>query len=324
MRLRRASVRAATALLPCLAAVLLSGECRADDLFLLRDENPLTRGFYLPLPSDSRADAGASFSATMLVTNTLNVENDPHETLLVDGESDALNLTYENSLSSSWRYRLTLPIIHDSGGFLDPAINSWHRWFGFANGFRGDFANNKLNYSYAGQGSIDLHRAQTNIGDLAGEVGWYAADDAHRTLSLWGGLEAPTGSVSGLTSDGAWDGALWAHGAWRWSRWQFAAELGVTQPFGDELFAGSGHRTSAFGRMALTRSLGSAWSLRAQLDGQTAHLEDSDSRFLGRSLQLSIGMVRRLKGRWHLDFGFVEDAAVNTAPDITFFLGIRN
>jgi hypothetical protein len=316
--------RAATLLLTGFAASIVATQSRADEFFPLRDENPLTRGFYLPLPSDSRADAGASFSATLLVANTLNVENDPHETLLVDGESDALNLTYENSLASAWRYRLTLPIIHDSGGFLDPAINAWHRWFGFATGFRQDFPNNKLDYSYSGQGVIDLHHAQTHIGDLAGEVGWYASDDAHRTLSLWGGIEAPTGSVADLTSDGAWDGALWAHGAWRWPHWQLAGELGVTQPFGDELFGGSGHHTSAFGRAALTRSLGDAWSVRAQLDGQTGHVEDSDSRFLGRSLQFSIGMVRRLKGRWHLEFGLVEDAAVNTAPDITFFLGIRN
>jgi hypothetical protein len=304
--------------------LLIAGECRAEEFFLVRDENPLTRGFYLPLPSDSRADAGAVFSATLLVANTLNVEKDPHETLLVDGESDTLNLTYENSFSSSWRYRLTLPIVHDSGGFLDPAINAWHRWFGFESGARPFFPNDKLNYSYAGQGTLNLQHAQTHIGDLAGEVGWYAADDAHRSVSLWGGVEAPTGSVAGLTSDGAWDAALWAHGAWRWTHWQLAGELGVTQPFGDQLFAGSGHRTAGFGRVALTRSLGSAWSLRAQLDGQTGHVEDSDSRFLGRSLQLSLGMVRRLKGRWHLDFGFIEDAAVNTAPDITFFLGIRN
>jgi hypothetical protein len=310
--------------LPCIAAALLARQCLADEFFLVRDENPLTRGFYLPLPADSRAEAGASFSATLLIANTLNVENDPHEKLLVDGESDTLNLTYENSLSSSWRYRLTLPIIHDSGGFLDPVINTWHRWFGFNSGNRPFYPNNKLNYSYTGQGVIDLQHAGTHIGDLAGEVGWFAADDAHKTLSLWGGVEAPTGSVAALTSDGAWDGALWAHGAWRWTHWQLAAELGVTEPFGDELFAGSGHRTSGFGRAALTRPLGSAWSLRAQLDGQTGHVEDSDSRFLGRSLQLSVGMVRRLKGRWHLDFGFIEDAAVNTAPDITFFVGVRN
>jgi Protein of unknown function (DUF3187) len=299
-------------------------QARADEFFPLRDENPLTRGFYLPLPSDSRAAAPATFSATLLVTNTLNVEQDPHETLLVDGESDALNLTYENSISPSWRYRLTLPVIHDSGGFLDPVINSWHRWFGFNNGNRPFFPNNKLDYSYSGQGMIDLHHAQTHIGDLAGEVGWYAADDAHRTISLWGGLEAPTGSVAALTSDGAWDGAFWAHAAWRWTHWQLAGELGVTQPFGDELFDGSGHRTAGFGRVALTRSLGSAWSVRAQLEGQTGHVEDSDSRFLGRTLQFGLGLVRRIRGRWHLEFGFVEDAAVNTAPDITFFLGVRN
>jgi hypothetical protein len=307
-----------------LAAVFFSDRCPADEFFLVRDENPLTRGFYLPLPSDSREGAGASFSATLLIANTLNVENDPHEKLLVDGESDTLDLTYENSFSSSWRYRLTLPIIHDSGGFLDPAINTWHRWFGFDSGNRPFFANNKLNYSYTGQGVINLQHAQTHIGDLAGEVGWFAADDAHQTLSLWGGVEAPTGSVAALTSDGAWDGALWAHGAWRWTHWQLAAELGLTQPFGDELFAGSGHRMAEFARAAVTRMLGSRWALRVQLDGQTGHVDDSDSKFLGRSLQLSVGMVRRLKGRWHLDFGFVEDAAVNTAPDITFFVGVRN
>jgi hypothetical protein len=44
---------------------------------------------------------------------------------------------------------------------------------------------------------------------------------------------------------------------------------------------------------------------------------------LGPSLELTIGAVRRLGERWRLEFGFAEDAAVNTAPDITFFFGIR-
>jgi hypothetical protein len=136
-------------------------------------------------------------------------------------------------------------------------------------------------------------------------------------------LEAPTGSAAKLTGDGAWDGALWAHGALRWPQWQLAAELGLAQPFGDEIFAGAAHRTSLFARFAATRALSSAWSLRAQLDGQTGRVEDSDIRFLGPSLQLSVGAIRRVGDRWRIEFGFAEDAAVNTAPDITFFLGIR-
>jgi Protein of unknown function (DUF3187) len=66
------------------------------------------------------------------------------------------------------------------------------------------------------------------------------------------------------------------------------------------------------------------WSVRAQLDGQTGRVAGSDLRFLGPSLQLTVGAVRRLRGRWRMQFGIAEDAAVNTAPDITLFLGIHD
>jgi hypothetical protein len=318
-RLRRWPAAAAAALL-----LTVSGALRADEFFMTRDQNPLLRGFYLPLPSDSRRDEGPVFSATVLVSNTLNVESNAHESLHVDGESDALDLTYENALSQGWRYRFTVPIIHDSGGILDSAIDTWHEAFGFRRGYRPFYPKGLIDYFYSGEGKVDLDHRQTSVGDLAADVGWYAIDDVRRTLSFWGGLKAPTGSVADLTSDGAWDGALWAHAALRWAKWQIAAELGVAQPFGDEIFAGMAHRSSAFARLAATRALGPLWSLRAQLDGQTGHVAGSDLRFLGPSLQLTVGAARRLRGRWHIEMGFVEDAAVNTAPDITFFLGIRD
>jgi hypothetical protein len=317
--------RRAAAPLLALAALLLitPGMACADEFFPVRDENPLIRGFYLPLPSDSRLTDGQSLSATLSLTNTLNVENRPQESVLVDGESDVLRLTYENSLWQSWRYRFTVPIIHDSGGFLDSAIDHWHRWFGFNPGNRPFYPKNEIVYAYSGRVNVDITQSQTGIGDVSGELGWYPIDDAHRTVSFWGGLEAPTGSVSKLTGDGAWDGAVWAHGALRWPKWQLAAELGLAQPFGDEIFAGDAHKTSVFARLAATRSLGTLWSLRAQLDGQSGRVEDSDIRLLGPSLELTIGAVRHLGEHWRLEFGFAEDAAVNTAPDITFFLGIR-
>jgi hypothetical protein len=302
---------------------LAPGKPRADEFFLVRDENPLIRGFYLPLPSDSRLTDGPGMSATLAISNTLNVESRPQESLLVDGESDVLTLTYEDSVGQSWRYRFTAPLIHDSGGFLDSAISSWHRLFGFPQGFRPFYPKNEIVYAYSGHGNVDITQSQSGIGDISGEMGWYPIDDAHRTVSFWGGLEAPTGSASKLMGDGAWDGAVWAHGALRWPKWQLAAELGVAQPFGDEIFAGAAHKTSVFARFAATRALGSLWSLRAQLDGQSGRVEDSNIRFLGPSLELTVGAVRRLGKNWRLEFGFAEDAAVNTAPDITFFLGIR-
>ena len=295
----------------------------ADEFFQVRDENPLIRGFYLPLPSDSRLTDGQTLSATFSISNTLNVENRQNESLLVDGESHVLRVSYEANLQPAWRFRFTFPLIHDSGGFLDSTIDDWHRWFGFNPGNRPYYPRNEIIYSYTGKSSIDVTQPQTSFGDISADLGWYPLDDGHRTFSVWGGLKAPTGSVAKLTSDGAWDGAVWAHGAWRWPQWQVAAEMGVAQPFGDELFAGAAHRTSLFARFAATRALGSQWSLRVQLDGQTGRVEDSDLRFLGPSLLLTIGAVRRLGDRWRIEFGFAEDAAVNTAPDITFFLGIR-
>jgi hypothetical protein len=307
------------------AALLVSSEpARGDEFFMVRDENPLVRGFYLPLPSDGRLADGADLSATLSISNTLNVENRGDENLLVDGESHTLRLNYEDALYASWRFRFMLPIINDSGGFLDSIIDHWHRWFGLNPGNRPYYPRNQLVYSYSGRDNVDLTQPQTSIGDLSGELGFYTIDDSHRTLSLWAGLAAPTGSAAKLTGDGAWDGALWAHGAWRTLKWQLAAELGAAQPFGDEIFAGAAHRTSVFARFAATRALGSsAWALRAQLDGQSGRVEDSELRFLGPSLQLSVGAVRRLGRDWRIEFGFAEDAAVNTVPDVTFFLGIR-
>jgi hypothetical protein len=289
----------------------------------VRDENPLIRGFYLPLPSDSRLSDGQTLAAALSITNTLNVEDRPHDSLLVDGESDTLRLTFEDALRQNWRYRITVPVMHDSGGFLDSAIAHWHRWFGFNQGNRPFYPQNQLVYSYSGVRNIDVTQPQTGIGDISGEVGWYPIDDEHRTVSFWSGLEAPSGSASRLTGDGAWDAAVWAHGALRWPRWQLAAEFGAAQPFGDEIFGGAAHRLSLFARFAATRAIGSQWSLRAQLDGQSGRVADSDIRFLGPSLQLTVGAVRRLGARWRIEFGFAEDAWVNTAPDITFFLGIR-
>lgn len=322
---RESKAAAAPFLFICAAALIGLGAsgARADEFFPVRDENPLTRGFYLPLPSDGRLTDGADLAATLSISNTLNVENRPRESLLVDGESHTLRLSYQDTLYQAWRFRITLPIINDSGGFLDSAIDHWHRWFGFNPGNRPFYPQNQLAYSYTGRGVVDLTEPRTSLGDISGELGWYPIDDVHRTLSVWGGLEAPTGSAARLTGDGAWDGAVWAHGALRWPKWQLAAELGLAQPFGDEIFGGAAHRTSMFARFAATRSLSSAWSLRAQLDGQTARVEDSAIRFLGPSLQLTVGATRRMGARWRIEFGFAEDAAVNTAPDITFFLGIR-
>ncbi len=295
---------------------------RAEEFFPTRNENPLLRAFYLPLPSDSRQGDPDGLAAVLSVSNTLNVERRGPESLFVDGESDTLRLSYQASFLDAWRYRVTLPLTHDSGGALDSAIADWHRWFDFQPGNRPFFPVNVLRYAYSGQGHIALNHSQTSVGGVTAEVGWYADDDA-RTVSIWCGLQAPTGQVSNLTGDGAWDAALWAHWAARRASWQFAAEIGVARPFRDELFGGRAQRASLFGRSSLTRTLNARWSIRAQLEAQTRRVTDSELRFLGPSVVLNAGLVYRLANHWRIEMGLSEDAAVNTAPDIGFFIGLQ-
>jgi hypothetical protein len=307
------------------AALLLAAplSLRAEEFFAVHDENPLTRGIYLPLASDSRGSDVYDFTLELAIANTLNVENHGNESLLVDGESDNLRFTFEHQLSSAWHVRFTLPLIRDSGGFLDATVDDWHRLLGVSRGNRPYFPHGLINYSYHGVSDISLTHSAAGVGDVSGDVGYFLLDDAHQTLSLWGGLKAPTGSVADLTSNGAWDGASWLHYGLRYTHWQMGAEIGVVQPFGDELYAGHAHITSGFGRLSLARTLGANWAVRAQLDGQTRRVSDSELRLTGPSLQLTLGLTRHLWHRLKLEFGFAEDAAVNTAPDITFFLGVR-
>ncbi len=140
---------------------MLPGHSAADEFFAVRDENPLIRGFYLPLPSDSRLTDGTGVSATLSISNTLNVENRGQESLLVDGENDVWVLSFDHALAQTWRYRLTVPIIHDSGGFLDSPIDHWHRWFGFDPGNRPYYPRNEILYVYSGKSTVDIRGAQT-------------------------------------------------------------------------------------------------------------------------------------------------------------------
>src|SRR5258708_13338656 len=142
------------------AAVLLllaSSRARADEFFQVRNENPLIRGFYLPLPSDGRLTDGADLAATLSVSNTLNVENRGQESLLVDGESHVLRLTYEDALYQSWRFRFTVPIVNDSGGFLDSSIPHRHPPVCFNSGKRPSFPPNQPSHPHSLTTPSHLH-----------------------------------------------------------------------------------------------------------------------------------------------------------------------
>ena len=74
----------------------------------MRDENPLLRGYYLPLPSDARADAPSAVGITLAVMNTTNVDARGSEAYVIDGE--ALNVSFARASANLYGIDL-LPAI---------------------------------------------------------------------------------------------------------------------------------------------------------------------------------------------------------------------
>ena len=213
-----------------LTLLLAAGPAGAGEFLDVRDENPLLRGLYLPMPVQARAADGASLDAALAIANTINVEARGGEHLFVDGEALVIRLGYEAPLAPRWRLRLNLPLIRDSGGALDRLIDRWHGWFGLPRGDRPNHPRNQLDYAYldrSGTPGPRLAQSHSGIGDAAAELGWYAIDTPAHTLSVWAGVEAPTGSAGQLSGDGAWDAALWLQTGWRGRRWDLGGEAGL-------------------------------------------------------------------------------------------------
>ena len=78
-----------------------------------------------------------------------------------------------------------------------------------------------------------------------------------------------------------------------------------------------------FGSVAMAWQALSRVAFKGQVDGHTPFY-DSGLKELGDfSWKIMIGAEWEVNPQWRLDFGIVEDIAVNTAPDVVFHFVAR-
>ncbi len=302
---------------------LLGGVAAFADSLPIRDQNPLLRGAYLPVPAPARlSDDGWSLASSLQWSNTVNLGSTRRKFLRVDEETAELDLTVARD-AGPWRMRATLPVIRRSSGVLDGFIDSWHRFFGLPQGDRPVRPRNAyaLDYGFAG-GATTHAPAGSDFGDLALEVGRELVATAGGTLTLWAGVEAPTGGQQHLTGNGALDEGLWVAGEWPLSsRWALSGRAGATYLGGDGPMPFA--RSVRFGTVTATwRATGHLDGV-VQFDAHSAIASGSGLAFLGHVVELTIGGRYRVSGGPVLEFGVVEDIEVDHSPDVTFQLGMR-
>ena len=109
----------------------------------------------------------------------------------------------------------------------------------------------------------------------------------------------------------------------RFPRWHFNQTLGVLKNNAADLFETKVKDLVYFGSSQVGRKIRERLNLKLQLDYHTS-LYSSDLKQLGNaSAQLVLGGTIKVSESFALDLSLSEDIAANTAPDVTFSLGLR-
>ena len=320
-------MRTAVAIATLLLAARLNAEPLPED-----DNGPLTGGFGLP-----GIDEGGSVMAAGRVRTGLSVITASHaiveasgdEALVFDGETIRTLFDVRYGVRPGLELGLELPYVIHQAGRLDSLIDTWHDIFRLPDGSRDDRPTDLLDFSYSDSSGDRLRFMDSTrgIGDVRVYAGVDLSSSERHQRALRISVKLPTGDAAKLLGSGGTD-----------------LSIGLA---GDVASAGANAGSSVFYRLSVTYlgkpdllpdiyreivgqasagfsySMHPRFSLNAQSTLRTA-MYDSDIEVFGEAaLTLTFGGTIRFDDHWALALGVSEDIKVNSAPDVTFNIGLR-
>ena len=293
------------------------------------DLNPLTIVYGLPLATaPSLINAGTmALSASLNISNTINVENPGNENLFIDGETTQLNLIVDYGINDKWQLRLRLPFMRHGAGSLDGFIDDFHDFFGFPQGHRPNYPNDQFSFLYQidSVDQIRINQASQGFGDISMDTGYQLHRDQWGASSIWASVKLPTGDPEQLNGSGAADLALWWAAEQRFaSAWHRYINLGVLWLGDGDVLAGQQRTQVLFGTAGLQWRVIPRLSLNLQFDFHSAFYENTSLEFLGDSIQISSGGHIQLSRDSRLEIAVIEDIQVGASPDVTFHFTLHS
>jgi hypothetical protein len=177
------------------------------------NQSPIVQIYGLPAPGRAKLlDEGENEASLFLdLANNSTQHRNSRESIVLDGETLRSTLAFSHGFTDSFEAGIELPIVSQSGGFMDGFIEGWHDFFHLPQGARPVQHRNQLQYRYQKDGTtrLDFSDRNTNIGDLrlTGATQLYREYDS--AVALRALLKLPTGESSRLTGSGSTDVALW-------------------------------------------------------------------------------------------------------------------
>lgn len=291
--------------------------------FELRDQNLFNLIHGQPLPTDAQLeDSGqAHWSSSLIITNTLNIENRTSEDIYLDYELYRFNLSYQYGLNDDWNLKLDVPLLYQNGGIFDAAIDNWHQLLGLPRANRPFVDHNKYEVRYLSSRSrLDID-SSTTLGDIQFALAYDALRQRHTQLSLWAAIKLATGDETHLSGSGATDTSVWlALNQILGKDWVINSNAGIVVP-GKSDFQGIALSDQVFfGHIMLGWSLNEALVLKAQLQGHTSYYDTSELKILSDTYFISLGGSYRVTLCDELTFALSEDLKVDASPDASLLI----
>ncbi len=290
------------------------------DAIPLRNHNPFLQIF--GLPAFQTAALGSDISLGYDITNDADDKLLPNETLIIDSESQVLNLAVRRRFGDRVELRVDVPWVRHSGGFLDGTIKDWHSVLGLSNSAR-EIPNDQFELLYERDGTtyFDLSSPTSGVGDarLSAAYAWPA-------ITLRAGVKFPTGDAASLTGSGATDfslGAYFDRGTQLLQRdLEYSTFAGVLILGDGDVLPEFQRSTVAFGGLALRWHATEKIALTTQWYVQGSYFDIDIDEVGGTTLQLGVGADYRFDGAI-LRLAIAEDIIGSAAPDFALHLSVR-
>jgi len=297
--------------------------------FETRDQNlfNLIHGQALPTNASLNKKSQGLWSSSLAITNTINIESSTNESIYLDYEAYRFNLSYQYGLDDKWNLKLDVPLIYQSGGIFDSAIDRWHEFFGMPRGKRPliEYDQYDVKYAYRSQTLVDLNETNSSVGDIQLAVARSLVENSSTTMSMWASLKLPTGNEDKLTGNGATDFSAWLalnqqlSDSWVMNLNTGAVILGTDNykniPLSDY---------AIYGHVMLGWLVTDSINLKVQLQGHTSYYDQSQLRILGNAYLLTFGGSITINQCNFLDIGFSEDIKVDASPDASLLISWRS
>ncbi|HSG97915.1 MAG TPA: DUF3187 family protein [Woeseiaceae bacterium] len=312
-------------LLVCCGAPAAGDEVPVD-AFPLRSHNPVLQVFGLPAfqTHELVMPGGIDFSIGYDVANDADDADRPPEFLIIDAETQVLNLAIRRRFGERFELGLDIPFVRHSGGSFDSLIYNFHDFIGLSNSMRdGPDDQFRLLFERDGLTLLDLSSPESGIGDvqLTGAMRF-------GSFALRGSVKAPTGDAAKLTGSGAMDVSLGIHGGGTTTLWDrdlsFSGFAGVLALGDGDVMPEFQRSAVPYGGAALRWHVTQRLALATQLYAQGPYFDIDLDELGGNTFQLAFGgdyVFPRQK--LLLRVAIAEDIAAAAAPDFALHLSIR-